>query len=159
MNHAVAQRLTRFAEDAASNGRKLDEILAILRPLTTPAGRITTPGEGRERVDLALHAFGHRAEHDESAGDAVASALAIERSRRDEAINEAREARAEVRDLADKLDAALVELAATKAGADKLCSEWPGGPARILTGGVVVLPGTLSTLFRERRRWWGRLRR
>lgn len=26
MNHAVAQRLTRFAEDAAANGRKLDEI-------------------------------------------------------------------------------------------------------------------------------------
>lgn len=107
----------------------------------------------------ALHEFGHIAAPDYSPEDAVWVALATERARRDEAINERREIQAERDDLAAKLDKALGSLALMEVVAEKLCSEWPGGPARILPGGVVVLPGTLSTLLRKRRRWWGRRRR
>ncbi len=176
MNHAVAQRLTRFAEDVARTERKVDEVLALLRPLTTPAVRITTPDGGRITVDpanvepriappgwanghdptsrgvvRALHAFGHIAGDADTAEEAVRHALHIERSRRDEAINEAREARAERDDLAAKLDKALDEIALWQGRAEAL---------RVHIGGVswldggIVMPGSP-----ERRRWWRRRRR
>lgn len=155
MNHAVAQRLTRFAEDTARVERKVDEILAILRGDVTPAD---LPG-ALAGVRSALYAYGHVHHSGEDPEHAIRRALVVERSRRDEAINERREIQSERDDLAAKLDRALDSLAAMESVAEKLCSEWPGGPARILPGGVVVLPGSLSTLLRERRRWWGRLRR
>ncbi len=175
MNHAVAQRLTRFAEDTARVERKVDEILALLRPLTTPVAFITTPGGGRITVDpgcvepriapsgqpyghdhtsrgvvRALHAFGHIAGDADTAEEAVRHALDIERSRRDEAINEARDARRQVDDVVEKLDRALDELETWRYRAEFLRAECG---ARFM-GGAVVLPGTPG-----RRRWWGRLRR
>ena len=177
MNHAVAQRLTRFAEDAARVERKVDEILVLLRPLTKPAGFITTPDGGRIPVDpervvaadlpgalagvrAALHAYGHVHHAGEDPEHAIRRALDVERARRDAAINEERETRSLARDLTDKLDRALDELASTKAAAATLCREWPGhDKPRVLGNGVVVIPGSAPFGSPGRRRWWGRLRR
>ncbi len=167
MNHTMAKRLDVFAESLGRVERKLDACLTATGPHEAPEipplpdpvrlPQITV-------VDLtgmakALHAYGHVIEPGDTQEEAIRRVLDIERARRDAAINEERETRALSRDLTDKLDRALDELAEAKVGAATLCREWPGGPARILPGGVVVLPGSLSTLFRERRRWWGRLRR
>ncbi len=149
MNHAVAQRLTRFAEDVARTERKVDEVLALLRPLTTPAGRITTPGEAREatadevgqavRVMVAtcLRAYGHTMRREDSVENAILTALDVERSRRTEAINDARVER----QLRVNAEGKVAQLLAAIPGAS-------------IDGGGIVMPGSP-----ERRRWSRRRRR
>lgn len=157
MNHAVAQRLTRFAEDTARVERKVDEILALLHPLTTPAGFITTPGGGRIPVDpgfveqapatdddragarRALHAYGHIINPDDTVEQAVRRAFDAERARRDGWFDDAHRF-LEERDAARRQrDAALAAL--------------PHGSH--FSGNLLVVAAPMP----ERRRWWGRRRR